>query len=281
MLSGYDGAVLRYTPDIEGATIKNVSPVPLEVKLHVEFPEVTKSGFGRPNMRMLTAGTETGGFKIDRAASVAGGTSGKGFILDYSAIVGPSGHLRMVWVDMDTPGPPPSVDISASDDYGGLGPVEPVITRDTMESIDERPPTDVTSPPLGATVVSWNGKTNGAGMGLDQYKAGFPQGVSVASVSTSQGVRQAISNVGSNMYTVQLMYYLGDYAGTWYTGGNSAIDGEAVSVNGHSRVMAYVDFAPGNTFFYEPSTTGSYSSYSSITFRNCSFADRYVFGAAS
>lgn len=259
----------------------NTSPVPLELTVHAEFPEVTKSGFGRPSMRLLSSQVSGTEFSTNKAADVTPGTKGKGFIFNFSGIVSPGGHIRMVWVDMSEPGPPPFVDISASDDYGGLGSVVPVSQREVVDSPDESTPLDITPAPAGAKVVSWNGSTNASGMGLDQYTSQFPSGVSITTVSTSQGIRQAISNVGSDVYTLQLMYYLGNYSGGWYTAGNGNIDGEALSSNGHSRVMAYVDFSPGITFYYEPVTPGNYSSYSSITFRNCAFADRYVLGAAS
>lgn len=279
--TSHDGDVLRYIPDIDGAWLANVSPVPLEIKVHAEFPEVTKSGFGRPKMATGSARTTGAECTFNNMANVEGGTRGKGFVMDFSGIVQPGGHVRFKWIDLDNPGPPPLVDISASDDYGGLGSVVPVSQREVVESDQDPSVIDVTPPPQGAKVVSWNGTTNSSGMGLEQYSSDFPSGVTVASVVTSQGVRQAISNLSGTVYTVQLMYYLGNYAGGWYISGNGNFDGEALSSNGHSRVVAYLDFAPGVTFYCEPDTSGNYSSYSSITFRNCQFSDRYVFGATS
>jgi len=169
---------------------------------------------------------------------------------------------------------PNYITISTSDDRVDFGPVDN--TKRDAPDLDGDVDDAGTDAPSGATVLSANGPTQGFGMGWQQYAGGFPPGVSATTVSTAQGFRQWIVNGGSTTYTALLMYYLADYNGDWYRDGN--IDGGSFGSGGSSRVIAYADLAPGQHFCYEPTQSGSYTSYSSIVFRRCDFANRYIYG---
>lgn len=243
-LSSHDGNVLRYVPDIEGAYLRNVSPVPLEVTVHGEFPEVTKSGFGRPTMRVtsyLTSGTEA---TYNKQANVPGGTNGKGFTFDISTILQPGGHIRFIWVDLDTPGPPPAIDISASDDYGGLGAVEPVTQREVTDSPDENVVTDKTLIPIYPgpvdkvyTTLAWASPASATDqIGLNRTTTLLPPGITY-----SNSVLKNVSNTYFN--SVYVNTFLGGTSFTNY-GYTSNASGDFGGVSS-GRMMATIGFAVG------------------------------------
>lgn len=275
---GEDGSVIiQAQPRPEGAYFYNKSPVDIFLGLNVRFTEIYKSGTNRPQWKIGNNNTELPRVYGSNAITIGGGPDGKGMSLDIKVVVRPGGFMRIVMLDVDysqvVRGP--IIDIMATDDVITpiIKPLPPI--REPPDD-DEEVPVPSTDPSDKPTVLSWNGPTQNMGMGLQQYAGGFPPGILVETVSTSQGMRQFMRNNGNAVYTAMLFYYLADYGGAWYSTGN--IDGESVSVNGHSRVVAYVDLSPGSTFSYEPVVMGNYQSYSSIVFRRCAFADRYLYG---
>lgn len=279
VISSHDGQVLEVRNLDKGTYFFNRSPVPFKFSFDVRIPQMYKSGFGRPTWSIGYSNGSVPDTYTSNSATVKNGEPKKGMTAFGDMVINPGGFLRLSVVDADYTKKmlPNYVAFSATDDYGGIDSVVPPprvkeVGPDGMEA----PQSTIASASDGASVLSWNGPTQSNGMNLSAYSAGFPDGVSVDTVNTSQGLRQYMRNNGQVTYTAILFYYLADYSGNWYRSGN--IDGENLTSGGHSRVLAYADLSPGASFAYEPDQTGSFSSYSSIVFRRCSYADRYLYG---
>lgn len=270
--------LLSYDPGASGSIVCNISDKPLYVDFSIDFPDVRKTGIGRP--KLLTREHDCDVFEAlsDSNANLSrfGGEPSRGYSYKTARIIHPQGYLIFKWESIDDTRTMPlnRIKVSIADGIGDLGVVYDNPSRDDVDGKGEEAfPSEADDYP---TSLSWNGSTQGFGMGLQQYAGGFPAGVGVETLSTAQGFKQQVVNNSQTTYTALIMYYLANYSGPWYKQGN--IDGEDFSTNGHSRVIAYASLAPGERFICEPSTPGNYTSYSSIIFRRCAFADRYIYG---
>lgn len=116
------GVVATYTPSADGGFLDNKSPVALRWEMRVKFPRVFRSGIGRPKFKLAHADGEVHSYAGNDRVEVIPG-DGTGYTVDISATINPGGFLRFRWENLDSADGGARVRFSASDDYGGLGPV--------------------------------------------------------------------------------------------------------------------------------------------------------------
>jgi len=264
----HDGNVLKYTPYAEFCDLSNTSPVPLMVTVDGDFPEVTKSGFGRPKLHITGKDASAVTFTQERKATVGKYTVGKGYTFDISGVLQPGGRFRMTWTDLDKGGPVPDITVTASDDWGGLGEVQKPTERDVApdDAMVDLPVTrDIQSAAYPA--FNWGAPISTSdNWGLGALATALPPGI------IYDPAYATLQNDGtSSIRSAMLILYMG--------GGQTSVSG---SYDGNmienTRFAGIVDLTPGATFKCQTGLAGRsppQMSYGCLMFSEMPYELRY------
>lgn len=258
-----DGDVLRYSPGESGSYITNVSPVSLRVSGVVDFPTVRKTGFGRPAMLFArSVGTSFDRATVSSEMSYPDGDQGKGYRVMFSIVLPSGSHVKFRWENLDSADGFAYIDITATDDYGGLGAV--TTPREVLdpEVVDSNPIVEVG---VSRNTFSWRGLQSVS----DQWGLSgitMPDGVSYNPLS---GV---LTNESSSFRMLWINLYA-DGNGTWNV--SSGGDGEVTS----KRAVFGFPFEVGQSVFASFGTNQvPWDCYSAITFSYAGYSTRYSTG---
>lgn len=238
-LSAKDGTrLVRYVPYTTKSVLFNASGKVLNVMINLRFPQVYKSGTGRPLLRAGWSGVSNTYSQWNSEAKVNGGASGKGYTYHATFTIQPEGHYSLYWENLNESATmqPTDATMAISDDSASLA-LTGITTRDEVgDSITSSPPVQlyVRPPP-----VMWQGSAvTGDFAAFSRSVSFLPEGVAYNS-----GIFKNVANTSINT-----LYFSMNYNGSLTNYGYDGNASGSYDFQSSGMLMSMVPFGVGATF---------------------------------
>lgn len=249
-----------------GTYIQNVSDRPLYLALAVRYRDITKSGFGRPEM--VSISSNLGGFSRTTFAT-KDLDDNKGLQFSFIGVFQPGSYTGIKFSTPVTTLNPAFINVMATADEGTFVKVA-------------RPPRDDYD---GTDDFVSNTNSKFLYYGLDSYLGGssglcfdtlpLPDTFTYTQVQTAQGVRGYLTNNSGVDYICLISGYIGGYTSSFYMDG--LFDGNYFPDGNNTRFTYVVDFGQAKHFSFEPSGGGGHI-YGNLTFVPRTFDSKWDLG---
>ncbi|APG76560.1 hypothetical protein 4 [Hubei tombus-like virus 2] len=265
-LRAADGTqLISYDPGSAGSIMVNVSGKPLFVDFTAFFPDVRKSGIGRPSLKTRHNLTESYQTVVDENADLSrfGGEPKKGYEYSTSRTIQPDGYFILQWADLNDSRTMPQtrVKVVISDTLGERGPVVTGGSRDTVDGKGTEVIAITRQPTVGASFTSWAGSytyTDPLGFGANINR--LPSFITATRYRLGGSMDSvALRNDSDMEYVICFSLVINNFQGSirYYCPNGERTEME---LNGRTIGVATVAFPPGGIMAY------GYDAYSDTGF---------------
>lgn len=269
-ITSKDGTVLaRYWPEDGSSAVQNVSGKTLTYSITLRFPQVYKSGSGRPKLGMAWYKASPKFNNWTSAVTVNGGAQDKGYVVHSVISIDTGGHMRYRWTDLLESAAmlPTEATVVVTDDVGDLK-----LRASPLREVQPSSTTSVPGPSVGPvdsvyTSLSWATPASSTDqIGLVRSVSLLPPGITY-----SNSVLKNVSNTDFNSVYVNTFLAGTSFTNYGYTANSSGDFGGVSS----GRLMATIGFSVGAVItFTGPGTNNTVTGVMSFSTR--SIANRHA-----